>query len=548
MASTISMYFTPRLGLILGFLLIYNSVHAFQQIYADPLSLSEQFYFRNIDSILLADPDTGILNLQEKLEKSYAEADTLSSIKFLNKLSDLYSNRSNYSRSYDGYWKALLLAEKIEHKASRSASYNGLAILYNLYNREEKALTYYEKALAINKKLLKEGKITPGVLIANYYPLAIHYRVHKDHAKARAYLDSCQQVEYIWKNDQVLIEAEYGYILITEGKLKEAEAYLKTREADTERKYPSYMVIFYGMMGDLYKDWGKYAESEAYYHKSLQVARFYRTHLNYVPDVYKRLSDLLAKMDRPIASYKSLILSHTINESLYSSRSRNNRNILEIKDEIRIDQERRNKLKQEQRLTQLEQEERILFLKFIIAVGSIAFLLLFGLILFKHLQSRHKHEKHLLEQEQKLQAQKSQDILNIKNGELAGSTVQLIAKDELLSEIVKKLRLLKKNPNPKELNKLINSIQINANQNWDEFERRFTAVNSEFYTTLRDKFPLLSSYDLRLCALIRLNFSGKEMANLLGVSIESAYTARYRLRKRLGLPKEVDLPSYIQSI
>lgn len=548
MLSIKSSYLAPRLGLILHLLFLGQLVHGFQQVFEDPLSSSQPAYFQNIDSLLSVEPDSSIINLQEKLERSYEDLDTLASIKFLNKLAALYSNRSNYNRSYDGFWKALLLAEKIGHKASQSASYNGLAILYNLYNREEKALEYYKKALAVNKQLLQAGEISQGVLIANYYPLAIHFRVHNDNEKAKAYLDSCQLVDYIWKNDRVLVQAEYGYILISEGKYAEADVFLKALEEDTREKYPSYMVIFYGMMGDLYKDWGKFSESEDYYDKSLQAARFYRTHLNYVPDVYKRRSDLYSKMGQTLDSYESLILSYTINESLYSSRSQNNRNVLEIKDEVREEQERRNKAKQGQRLKQLEQEERILFLRLVIAIGSIVFLLIVGFILFKHLQSRHKHEKHLLEQEQKLQTQKSQDILNIKNGELAGSTVQLIAKDELLSEIAKKLKELRKNPDKKEITRLINSIQINANQNWEEFERRFTAVNSEFYNNLRKKFPSLTAYDLRICALIRLNFSGKEMANLLGVSIESAYTARYRLRKRLGLSKEVDLPAYIQNI
>lgn len=546
MSSNKYFCFLPRLGAILYCSLFCLSVHGFEQAIEDPLSFSQSSYFQNIDSLLSVEPDSAIQNLQEKLEHSYRDADTLASIKFLNKLAAIYSNRSNYNRSYDGFWKALLLAEKIKHKASQSASYNGLAILFNLYNREDKALEYYQKALAVNKELLQAGKIAQGVLIANYYPLAIHYRVHNDNERAKAYLDSCQLVDYIWENDRVLVQAEYGYIMIAEGKYQEAESFLKHLEQDTQAKYPSYMVIFYGMMGDLYKDWGKFRESESYYDKSLEAARYYRTHLNYVPDVYKRRSDLYEKMGQTLNSYKSLILSYSINESLYSSRSRNNRNVLEIKDEFREEQERRNKAKQEQRLMQLEQEERILFLQLIIAMGSIVFLLILGFIFFRQIKIRHKHEKHLLEQSQHLQAQKSQEILNIKNGELAGSTVQLIAKDELLSEIAGKLKDIKKNPTSKDISRLIKSIQINANQNWEEFERRFTAVNSQFYNTLREQFPALTPYDLRLCALIRLNFSGKEMANLLGVSNESAYTARYRLRKRLGLPKEADLQEFIQ--
>ncbi|MFW2376918.1 MAG: helix-turn-helix transcriptional regulator, partial [Cellulophaga baltica] len=78
-----------------------------------------------------------------------------------------------------------------------------------------------------------------------------------------------------------------------------------------------------------------------------------------------------------------------------------------------------------------------------------------------------------------------------------------------------------------------------------EFEARFTAINQSFYKNLKDTYPSLSQTDLKLCALVKLNFSSKEMSSLLGISIESVHTSRYRLRKKLNLERNDNLTEFI---
>ena len=74
------------------------------------------------------------------------------------------------------------------------------------------------------------------------------------------------------------------------------------------------------------------------------------------------------------------------------------------------------------------------------------------------------------------------------------------------------------------------------------------ALNENFYDRLQQKAPDLSSADLKICALIKLNFSGKEMAHLLGISLGSVHVARHRLRKKMDLERDVNLTNFINSI
>jgi DNA-binding CsgD family transcriptional regulator len=62
---------------------------------------------------------------------------------------------------------------------------------------------------------------------------------------------------------------------------------------------------------------------------------------------------------------------------------------------------------------------------------------------------------------------------------------------------------------------------------------------------MKVKFPNLSATDLKLCAYLRLNLSSKETAQLLNISLKGVEISRYRLRKKLQLPTEVNLYDFL---
>jgi DNA-binding CsgD family transcriptional regulator len=73
-------------------------------------------------------------------------------------------------------------------------------------------------------------------------------------------------------------------------------------------------------------------------------------------------------------------------------------------------------------------------------------------------------------------------------------------------------------------------------------------VHKDFFTNLKKKYPDLSSGELRLSALIRLNLNLKESATLLNIAPDSVKTARHRLRKKLNLPEDSNLTDYLMTI
>ena len=488
--------------------------------------------------------DTTIDALRQQIDQSLNREDTLSAINSLRELGSLYTNRLHFGDSYDAYWQLILLAESSKDSVSLAKGYVGLSILYSLYERRDEALRYLELSLEVRKKLISHGKLEEDALGGSYFPMAIHYRFDKNLKQAKAYLDSTAN---LW-GPTLVLDSELGFQLIAQQHYDEAEQLLKNIQDSMAIKIPKYMMVFLSYLGDLCLQTSRYSEAIEYYELSILSGYEHLHNLNYLPDIYLKLATAYENIGNYKLANHYLTTGNKINVWLYSSRSPNNRYLLEIKDLARIENEKKQKLLAEQKIARLEQERQIWWLRAIIFLTLGLLLTLLVVVWIKRIRRIHKQEQIEMKRKQQLEEQKNKAILSIKNRELTNSTLQIIAKDELLSELKEDLRKLQKTSGSKEVQPLINNIQVNMDMSWLEFENRFTSVNSDFFDKLKARYPHLKPYDHKICALIKLNFSGKEMAKLLGISPESANTSRYRLRKRLGLDKDDNLVEFIDSI
>ncbi|PWJ41849.1 tetratricopeptide repeat protein [Sediminitomix flava] len=499
------------------------------------------------DSIKSSYSQITILELEKLIEDSFTNKDSLGAIKYLNKLGSVYTNRIDYQNSYESYWKALLLAQKLGHLKSQTQSLIGLGILYSLYDRRDEALSYYQKSLNLSKELLSHGQIDSLYLVKNFYILAVHHRYDHQIEKAESYLDSCT----LFRNTAIetdMVKAERGYLTSLKGEFQDAENILLSLEKKITESTPTYLVFFYSLLGEMYLDWENDILAEKYFIKSIQQAQIHLSHLNFLPTNYNHLANIYTRKKDYKKANQLLKTAHELDTWLYSSLSPNNKYMLEIKDQIRIAEAKRQALLKEQKIQHLEYEDQLWFMRLIILliilISAIAGTIHWGF----NLKKIHGVRQNELEEKRKLEVAKNQEILAVKNKELTNTTLQIIAKDELLHQVKTQLKTVQKKDAKPEIRQIINSIKVNKDMSWLEFENRFTAVNSDFYTKLQERYPNLNPYDLKICALIKLNFTAKEMAKLLGISPESANTARYRLRKRLGISKEINLTTFINSI
>lgn len=173
----------------------------------------------------------------------------------------------------------------------------------------------------------------------------------------------------------------------------------------------------------------------------------------------------------------------------------------------------------------------------------------------KQLQLQHQlaiqqTEKQIVE----LRNEKLQSEVEHKNSELASSAMNLVQKKEMLSKLKEDLVQYKGVPDTAKANKEFQKIlklidkELDHNEEWEQFAVHFDSVHTNYLKKLKERYPSLTTSDLKLAAYLRLNLSSKEIAQLMNISIRGVETSRYRLRKKLDLANEMSLFDHLIKI
>ncbi len=492
-------------------------------------------------------PDSSLLLLEVCFNNFMEKGDTLNAAYTLREQARIYGHQAHYKDSYDKLWKALLLADEAKLEKMRAIVYIDIGYYYSYYKRKEKAIEYFDLALSINKELVEKGLLDQAFLADNYFAYCSTFRGINKLELAKLYLDSSFQFHSTTVSDINInyLEIEKAFHLKEAEKYDEAIFTFQKTLPWIQENDPGYQVLVYTYMGDAHREKGDFTQSEKCYKTAVESSIKYNSHLDFSPLVYERLAALYHWKGDLESAFQSLQTVKELDEKFFDSRSENNRPLLEIQDAFRLEKEEQKKLLQEQKLAQLEHEERVLFLQRTILMISLVFIILIGVIYFNYVRSKHKAEKQLIRKKQELEIQKANEIVELKNKELSASTLKLIEKDEFISTLKEKLSKKSSDVDIQEIKRVVHIMSAGNEDNWKEFEARFIQVNKNFYNNIKIKYPKLTQGDLKLCALIKLNFSSKDMARLMGISVESVHTTRYRLRKKLKLVRDENLTEFI---
>lgn len=513
----------------------------------------DQDLFKKAISLKYVNVDSAIYYFNKGYLLNKGKKDTAKTIQILIELADLYGNKVNYGKSYDSYWEALDFADSTKDSVSIANIYRGLGWLYSFYKRDNEALKYYNRSIAINKKL--GGSEISNV--NNYYSIANLHRVNKEYELVRTYLDSCKILRKldVLKFESPYITVEAAYLKAIDGNYNGAIVLMESTINNFKKNNPAYLVIVYALLGEINSMKGDFNVSLQNYLQSLEYLNTYKRHLNYRPIVYGSLADLYFKKKDIATAYNYLKKAKYENDLIFGARSDYNQYLLEIKDKYREGKEEQEQFINEQRIKELEHEDKVKWLQSTILVVSLVFTILFAYVFFRYLRNKHKVEKRIITEQQKIQLQEEKlklkrqaEELEMKNKELTESALRLIEKDEFIEGIEKMISDKTEVVDLKKIKSSVKNFQVNSNANWEEFETRFVAINQSFYDKLNVDFPQLTQTDQKICALVKLNLPSKHMSKLLGISVESVHSSRYRLRKKLGLSRTDNLEEFINSL
>lgn len=168
-----------------------------------------------------------------------------------------------------------------------------------------------------------------------------------------------------------------------------------------------------------------------------------------------------------------------------------------------------------------------------------------------------KHQKKILEMELKAENELNskeyeRHILELeiksKSSEVVGKSLSIAKQSEMIENIQEILdHETDVNTLKSAIKKAIKSNAANKHE-WETFEENLNQIHNQFSNNLSQKYPNLTSKDIKLCIYLKMNLSSKEIAPLVNISFRSIEIQRYRLRKKMNLAKEENLSKFLLSI
>jgi len=144
--------------------------------------------------------------------------------------------------------------------------------------------------------------------------------------------------------------------------------------------------------------------------------------------------------------------------------------------------------------------------------------------------------------------------LEHKKRELAAFSANIVQENEQVSNILKDLKyytsLLNNEKDKNIFLPLLKSVKriLSEKRKDNLYADQFNAAYPGYLEYLTRTYSDLTTADLKLCTFLRMNLNTKEVAEIMGLSVRSVESRRYRLRKKLKLSKDSDLVSNLISL
>ena len=170
---------------------------------------------------------------------------------------------------------------------------------------------------------------------------------------------------------------------------------------------------------------------------------------------------------------------------------------------------------------------------------------------------RYDAQQSMLENELKLSQEakkRLQKEIESKEKEQKKIALSIIRKNEILSKLKAEIENLKNKPEGQLSYNDLNTLKVlildnlNLEKERKSLDKYIQELNDTFYQNLDKKYPGLTDNEKKLCSLLRLKLTSKEIASILNISTKSVEVNRYRLRKKMKLGKDEKLTKVIRKL
>jgi DNA-binding NarL/FixJ family response regulator len=385
--------------------------------------------------------------------------------------------------------------------------------------------------------------------------LSIYYYIKLNHYSLMSYLNKDEAV-----NDALLLLLEVverkeleelmpifylniGAMFLNEAPEKALFYFSKLQNLDFDN--PISMAILYSNMGKYYLNNNDLKHASIYYNKAQKIMEQNNT-LNNLISLYYDISLVFERENRLdsalLYSRKHQELSQKLqsNTIAIEKHQKNITSILESSQKDLIISKQKIELG----------NRRFVFLVVIFSFVVVVVLLLVAIINLRKNQKTLELTTKINLQTLEKEAQK--EILEANTREISSYSLLVSNKNEILNKI---MRLCEQIINNKEdadktVKKIIEIIKSNLSidKEWENFKLHFEKVHPIFFEKLKQSCNELTEENLKTCAYIKIGMSNKQIAQLLNVAHNSIIISRYRIRKKLQLPDNEDLKTFLDNL
>jgi len=440
----------------------------------------------------------------------------------------IYEIFGDYQKAIDYDFKSLEIAKKINHKKLIAISLNNIGLVYS--NQKP----YYDKALVYFKEYLKtstEADNDTEIMGANMN-IGMQFQRMSQNDSAEYYYNTAFDLAKKLNNKHH-IALSYSFLAEIENVKGNNNLYREySSSAIKIYKSEGYLIDLAALYYNL-SEWfleNNNIDSALYYSSEmLNIANKYELAM-YKQNALLRLSDIYISNKTYGKAYDNLKEYIELKDSITSQETKEKLAQLQTIYEVEIKDKEIENLKITERL---QSRKEFFYLFLITAVIIVSIIMIYSITLKRRkdkLVSKqkiiiHKNEKELA----RLALEKSQanekeleTKLAFKTRQLTTHAVNMMQKNKLMQELLASMIKISKYVNDdqnNEINKLRQQIKrsLNVEKDWELFKMYFEQVNKDFFEKLLKKVPSLSSNDLRLSALIRLNMNIKESAAVFNV-------------------------------
>lgn len=501
--------------------------------------------------------DTSIYYANEAYKIATAREDPLWIARVCNHLGNAYSRISIFDKALSNYLTSLRIIEDTlpgvsdeSHLRYKALVLNNIGTVYESLGRKKEALEVYTQSLKIRRQQNDLNGIASclqniGVIYESNGSYDSTLMLYHEALEIRRSLNQKNYIGELLMNIGIVSIQTMQYD-VAESNLKEAVRIF--RDVENQRL----LAFSYMSLAELYIERNMPDPAYPFITKSIDLCELYG-YKEFERDAYKILSDYYAQKRDFKQAWESQQKQIALTDSIFNSE-------LSAKvTEMQTKYELENKEKEIALLTRDKEIQSLVIRRkstqvYILVIAVILFILLLVITLLLLSRRKLKQKQYKVELEKSLLIKnKMQEEIAHQSKQLTTHALHMLQKNKLLQELDEELRVFTSKTDDS-LRKKLNSIrrQINKNMNsekdWDLFKMYFEEVHRDFFSALHKRSEDLTTGDLKLAALIRLNLNIKEAAAVLNISPESLKKARYRLRKKLGLFDRENLADCINNV